>query len=309
MTLADLTGVLGRIWSYPLTVIDGSPITAGKVILAAVIVGVGHRASRRLSRALGHLLLSRVRMDPGAAKALEILGFYVLFVTFAVSALQLVKFPLNTLAIAGGALAIGIGFGSQNLMNNFISGLILLIERPIRVEDLVQVEGTHGTVEHIGARSTRIRAGDNTHIIVPNSRFLENSVLNFTLSDDVLRTQVNVGVAYGSPTREVARLIRQALDEHPEVLDAYESRVLFADFGDNALLFEATFWIRSRTIMDRRRIASDVRYRIDDLFREAGIVIAFPQRDLHLDTARPLEVRLLAGGAPERPATTPPPPP
>ena len=301
MKAADLTATLGTIWSYPLTVIDGSPITVGKIILAAVIVAVGQRVSRRLSRALGQLLTRRARMDPGAAKALETLAFYVLFVTFAVTALQLVKFPLNTLAIAGGALAIGIGFGSQNLMNNFISGLILLVERPIRVDDLVQVEGMHGTIEHIGARSTRIRAVDNTHIIVPNSRFLENSVLNFTLGDDIIRTQVNVGVSYGSPTRDVARLIRQALDEHPEILEGYEPRILFADFGDNALLFEAVFWIRARTIMDRRRIASDVRYRIDDLFRQAGVVIAFPQRDVHLDTARPLQVRLLPKERPDVP--------
>lgn len=293
MTFLEAWRTVSGVWSYPLTIIDGTPITLGKLLLALAVLLAGHRISRHLSRGLGHLLRRQARMDPGAAAALETLGFYVLFVSFAVSALQLVKFPLNTLAIAGGALAIGIGFGSQNLMNNFISGLIILIERPIRRDDLVQVEGTYGIVEHVGPRSTRIRAMDNTHIIVPNSFFLEHSVLNFTLADDVIRAQVDVGVAYGSPTREVTRLLRQVLAEQPEVLAAPEPRILFAEFGDNALQFQALFWIRARSILDRRVIESDVRYRIDERFREAGMVIAFPQRDVHLDATRPIPVRLL----------------
>jgi potassium efflux system protein len=294
MTLSDFSRLAADIWSYQLAIIEGTPMTVGKVVLALALVAVGYVVSRRLSRSVGRVLIRRARLDPGAAAAVEMLGFYVFFVSFAVTALQLVRFPLNALAIAGGALAIGIGFGSQNIVNNFISGLILLVERPIRVNDLVRVEGSDGTVEHIGARSTKIRAADNTQIIVPNSFFLQNHVINYTLSDDIIRTQVTVGVVYGSSTREVARLMRRAIDEHPEILSAYEPRILFADFGDNALLFEAYFWVHGRSIMDRRRIESDVRYRIDELFREAELVIAYPQRDVHLDTSRPLDVRVLA---------------
>jgi len=293
MTLSDALRLAADICSYQLTIIEGTPITVGKLVLALALVAIGYLVSRRLSRAVGRVLISRARLDPGAAAAVATLGFYLFFVLFAVTALQLVKFPLNALAIAGGALAIGIGFGSQNIMNNFISGLILLVERPIRVNDLVRVEGSDGTVEHIGARSTQIRAPDNTQIIVPNSYFLQNTVINYTLSDDIIRTRVTVGIIYGSPTREATRLIRLAIDEHPEILRAHDPRLIFADFGDNALLFEAYFWIRMRSFMDRLRIESDVRYRIDDLFREAGLVIAFPQRDVHLDTSRPLDVRLL----------------
>ena len=142
--------------------------------------------------------------------------------------------------------------------------------------------------------AAQIRATDNTQIIVPNSFFRQSHVINYTLSDDIVRTQVAVGVIYGSPIREVARLIRRAIDEHPEILRNYEPNVLFADFGDNALRFDAYFWVHGRSIMDRRRIESDVRYRIDDLFREAGFVVAFPQRDVHLDTRHALQVRLIA---------------
>ncbi|MFG0315709.1 MAG: mechanosensitive ion channel family protein, partial [Planctomycetota bacterium JB042] len=194
--------------------------------------------------------------------------------------------------ILGGAFAIGIGFGSQNLMNNFISGLILLVERPIRVGDLIQVGDLLGIVERIGARSTLVRKPSNVDIIVPNSTFLESNVINWTLSDDTYRTWVSVGVVYGSPLREVSKLLRKAVDEHGLVLKSPEPTLLFTDFGDDALQFEIHFWIRMRREMDRRRVESDVRFRIDGLFREAGIVIAFPQRDVHLDTARPLQVRV-----------------
>ena len=201
--------------------------------------------------------------------------------------------PLTVFTFLGGALAIAVGFGSQNILNNFISGLILLVERPIRMGDMIEIEGTYGTVEEVGFRSTRVRSFENIYIIVPNSTFLEKNVVNWTLSDDLVRIHITLGVVYGSPTREVARLIRQVMDEHAKVLKTPEPVILFSDFGDNALQFEVHFWIRMKRLMDRRITESDVRYRVDELFRAAGIVIAFPQRDVHLDAVKPLTVRVV----------------
>jgi small-conductance mechanosensitive channel len=195
--------------------------------------------------------------------------------------------------LAGGAIAIGIGFGSQKIVNNFISGLILLAERPIKVGDLIEVGETFGEVESIGARSTKIKSFDNFHIIVPNGAFLEQNVVNWTHSDNLVRVRLQVGVAYGSPTRRVEELIQQAVRELEEVVTPPEPIVLFDDFGDNALIFEALFWIIMKRPMDRRKALSAVRFRIDELFRENNIVIAFPQRDVHLDNLKPLQVRLL----------------
>jgi potassium-dependent mechanosensitive channel len=282
-----------RVWNAVLFSAGGEPITVGAVLLAVLLVGLGYAVSRTVSRLGARLLASRVSLEPGAAAAFETLTFYGLFIAFGLISLNLVSFPLTVFTLVGGAAAIGIGFGSQNVMNNFISGLILLFERPIRAGDLVSVQGTHGIVEHIGARSTRIREPDNTHMIVPNSQLVENSLVNFTLSDSVLRTRVTVGVAYGSPVRTVERLLRQAIEEQPAILRDPGPRVLFADFGDSALVFDALFWILARTILERRQIESDLRYRVDELFREAGVTIAFPQRDVHLDTHRPLEVRVV----------------
>jgi small-conductance mechanosensitive channel len=296
LTLADriesLRESAPEAWRYELVVIDDRSITVGKLGIALVLLVVGLFLSRRISRMLGRRVLPKIGMDRGVAAAFETIGFYVLLVVFAVVALRTINFPLTAFTILGGAVAIGVGFGSQNIVNNFISGIILLTERPIKVGDIVEVEGTQGRIERIGPRSTRVLTFDNIHMIVPNSSFLESKVVNWTLSDDIVRSHVDVGVAYGTAPREADNLIRRALKEHGRILDKPEPTVLFTEFGDSALQFRAYFWLRVRDLMDRRVIESDVRHRIDHLYREAGIVIAFPQRDVHLDAAQPLEVRI-----------------
>jgi small-conductance mechanosensitive channel len=215
--------------------------------------------------------------------------------------MHLVHLPITAFAFLGGALAIGVGFGAQNLLNNFISGFIIMAERPIRLGDLIEIEGSFARVEDIGPRCTRIRTGDNIHILVPNSHFLEKSIVNWTLSDQKVRAHVTVGVMYGSPVREVERLLVKAARENEKVLREPEPFVLFRDFGDNALIFFLYFWVTMETLTERLLLESNIRFRIDDLFREAGIVIAFPQRDVHLETSRPLELKFVdAGGLSNR---------
>jgi potassium efflux system protein len=294
--LARAVQLFPDVWSYEITSVDDAPITVGSLLLALFLAGVGLWAARRGSALVGRVAIERFRLDAGAASALQTLSFYVLLVSFTLLALRAVHFPLTAFTVLGGALAIGIGFGSQNVMNNFISGLILMLERPVRAGDVVEVDGNHGTIERIGARSTQIRSVDGRHIVVPNSFFLENNVVNWTLSDDLIRTSVLVGVIYGSPTRLVEELIRKVVDEDDQVLKHPEPILLFDEFGDNSLNFEAHFWVRARSPMAMRRVQSRLRFRIDDLFREHGLVIAFPQRDVHLDSASPIEVRMVQGG-------------
>jgi potassium efflux system protein len=280
-------------WNHELFRIRSNSLTVGDLTVAVLLVVFGFLASRALSRLGARLLVKRFHVDVGSAKSIETISFYLLLISFVLTSLTLVNFPLTVFTIVGGALAIGAGFGSQNVMNNFISGLILNVERPIRAGDLVEVQGTHGVVEAIGARSTRIRASDNTQVIVPNSFLLENKVVNFTLSDDVVRTEIEIGVIYGSPTRDVERIALEVIGSHERVISEPAPRILFASFGDNALVFRALFWLHARTMLERRQVESDVRFQVDDRFRQAGIVIAFPQRDVHLDSTKPLEVRVV----------------
>ncbi|HKX12118.1 MAG TPA: mechanosensitive ion channel domain-containing protein [bacterium] len=281
-----------RFWNFEVTSVDDSPITVGKILVALILVLFGTLLARRMSRMLGEKVLPRFGVASGVAAALRTLCFYLLFLFFFIVALNMVRVPLTIFTVLGGAIAIGIGFGSQNLMNNFISGLILLIERPIKVGDIIEMESATGTVERIGGRSTQIRTADNTQYIIPNSSFLEKPVVNWTLSDDLVRSAVRVGVAYGSSTRKIAEVLKKAADSHGKVLKTPQPVANFSDFGPDALIFDLLYWVRMRSMSERREVESDLRYIIDNLFREADITIAYPQRDIHLHTTTPIDVKV-----------------
>jgi small-conductance mechanosensitive channel len=167
----------------------------------------------------------------------------------------------------------------------------------VRIGDFVEIEGSHGTIEMIGNRSTRIRRVDGVHMLVPNSLILERTVVNWTLIDKRIRSMVRVGVSYGSPVRKVEELIHQAVHEQAAVKREPKPTVIFDDFGDNALIFDTFFWCDVSGEREMRQIRSDIRFRITELFEQNDISIAFPQRDVHLDSTRPLQVELLGVAA------------
>lgn len=251
-----------------------------------------------LVRWVGRILVRRMAARSVNADVVQLVGrIYMIIVIVVVifMALEMLNVPLTAFAFISGAVAVGVGFGAQNIINNYISGWILLWERPIRIGDFLEIAGHMGSVEAINTRSTRIKRVDGVHMLVPNSHLLENTVVNWTLVDHFVRTQVRVGVAYGSPTREVETLIQQAIDEHTAILNEPAPLILFDNFGDNSLEFEVIFWVEAGRERDLRRVRSDLRYRLDELFRENSIVIAFPQRDVHIDSVSPLEIRMLKG--------------
>ncbi|MAE66445.1 MAG: mechanosensitive ion channel protein [Phycisphaeraceae bacterium] len=281
-----------RIWNTKLFHVgQDQSITVAQVTVALVVLIGGLLFSSIASRLVGRRL-RRGRISEAAADVAQKVIFYTLLVAVVFTSLRLLHIPLTMFHFLGGAVAIGFGFGAQNIINNFISGWILIAERPVRIGDLIELEGNLGRVERIGARCARVRRTDGIDMLVPNSSLLENPVVNWTLVDHRIRTTVRVGVAYGSPTDQVAALIRQAVEEHDDVLPEPAPDVIFEDFGDSALVFDVYFWSNVDSEMELRRVRSAVRFRIDQLFREAGIVIAFPQRDVHLDTLMPLEVHV-----------------
>jgi len=282
-----------KIWNYEIWVIDNRAVTVRKLVVALFILIIGIFTAKIVIRILSRRLIRYARMQDTTASFVQKVFTYFAYLLVLLFALRMVNIPLAAFAFLGGAIAIGLGFGAQNLINNFISGFIIMGERPISIGDLIEVEGILGQVEEIGARCTRVRTGENIHILVPNSSFLEKNITNWTLSDKQIRTRVLVGVIYGSPVRQVEALLLKSLADNEKVHKKPEPFVIFNDFGDNALIFELYFWISINKIIERRLIESSVRFRIDELFRDAGIVIAFPQRDVHLDTQKPLELRLL----------------
>jgi small-conductance mechanosensitive channel len=214
--------------------------------------------------------------------------------------LNLAQIPLTVFAFAGGALAIGIGFGTQTLIKNLISGMIVLVERNIRVGDIIEVEGVTGTVTAVDVRSSTLRGFDGVESMIPNAMLLEQKVTNWTLTSAKLRRVVKVGVAYGSPLRDAARILAQCVERHDAVLKDPAPQVLFEDFGDDACILCAYFWIDLTPSVSAPLVMSEIRFQVEEEFAKAGIGIAFPQRDVHLDAAQPLRVEVVsaaAGGA------------
>lgn len=268
---------------------DGAVLTVGLLVTAILVLVIGMLISAWIARLIGRRM-RKTRMSLDTVATLQKLVFVLLMIATVLTSLGLLRVPLTAFTFMSGAIAVGVGFGAQNVINNYISGWILMSERPVRIGDFIEIEDSQGVVERIGNRSTQIRRVDGVHIMVPNSILMERTLINWTLIDRDIRATVTVGVAYGSPVREVEKLIHQAVGEHAEVMETPAPVVIFSDFGDSALIFETFFWCRVGGSYELRRIRSDIRFRIDELFREHGITIAFPQRDVHLFSDKPLEI-------------------
>ncbi|MDO6776436.1 mechanosensitive ion channel protein [Shewanella sp. 10N.286.52.C2] len=258
------------------------PITLGGLLIIPVIIIVGLFITKLLVKLITKRLTSK-KTDPNIIHLLQRILYVIAIAILLITSLDLINVPITAFAFLSGAIAIGFGFGAQNIINNFISGWILMWERPIKIGDFLEVEGAKGIVEAINNRSTRIRRVDGVHLLIPNSTLLENTVVNWTLVDNLVRSNVRVGVAYGTKARVVADLLYEATIAQKEVLIEPKPVVSFEDFGDNALIFEVNFWINSTVEGGLRVTRSNIRFALDELLEQNNIVVAYPQRDVHLD--------------------------
>lgn len=295
-TAADLVHVYG-VLSAGLVVGDVaiSPMDFVTFALVFVVIFTVIRAAQRVLRTS---VLPRTRLDSGASDAIISGVGYLGVVVAALAAIAATGLDLSNLAIVAGALTVGIGFGLQNIVNNFVSGLILLVERPIKVGDWIEVGGVHGYVRKVNVRSTEIQTFDRSSYILPNSDLISGAVTNFTHGDTVGRVIVSVGVAYGSDTRQVERLLLEAAREHPMVLTSPAPSAYFMAFGADALEFELRAYLRDVNWV--LTVKSDINFAVDARFREAGIEVPYAQRDLHLRNPEALAAALRAGGSTPR---------
>ena len=259
-----------------------------QVIALPLLIWIAYLLIRRSSVFLVNRLTQKA-VEPDLILLINRLYFTITLLLLIFTTLSILNVPLGAFAFVSGAVAIGVGFGAQNIINNFISGWILMWEKPIRIGDFLEIGDVKGTVQTINTRSTLVRRTDGVHLLIPNSQLLENMVVNWTLVDKLARATVRVGVAYGSPIKLVAELIYQASKADDLILAEPDPLVIFEDFGDNALIFDVYIWVNIDGERDLRTIKSNLRFRIAELLNENNIVIAFPQRDVHLDG----ELRLL----------------
>ncbi len=273
---------LRSLLSTTLLVVGNNTITVGQVLSVLLFAALGVLFIYWSTGFLRRILLRR-SFSADLTQMLTRAYLVAATLILAFMVLDILRVPLAAFAFISGAVAIGVGFGAQNIINNFISGWILIWERPIKIGDFLELGEMRGTVEAINTRSTRIRRVDGVHLLVPNSQLLENTVTNWTLVDRLVRTNVVVGIAYGSDVQLASKLILQVAEDDPDVLADPPFFVIFDDFGDSALVFDLVFWVEATTEGGLRKIRSNLRYAIDAVFREHDVVIAFPQRDIHVD--------------------------
>ncbi|TMP12517.1 mechanosensitive ion channel protein [Pseudoalteromonas sp. S3178] len=257
-------------------------ITVAKVIQVPLILFAMWFVVTRIGKLIKKTLLAK-KISQDAVHLFTRIYFILSIAILIFTSLEVLSIPLTAFAFVSGAIAIGVGFGAQNIINNFISGWILMWERPIRIGDFLEVGNAKGVVETINTRSTRIRRNDGVHMLIPNSQLLENTVTNWTLIDGNARSSVSVGVAYGSDVVLVKKLIQQVLDDHDAILANPKSSVMFDDFADSSLVFNAIFWVCAESETMLRKVRSDIRFSLYDVFEKHNVVIAFPQRDIHID--------------------------
>ena len=266
-------------------------ISVGLVIFAAGIFYGSYLLSLTFQKLLMKEVLVKHRVEWGVRVSIGRLIHYTLVFVGFLLALFILGFRFTELTILLSAFGVGIGFGLQSIVNNFISGLILLFERPVRVGDTIELGGNWAEIKRIGLRSTTVQTFDQADVILPNADLVTNQVTNWTLSNRQARLIVPVGVAYGSDVILVMETLTSCARKNSKVAQTPPPQVLFLGFGANSLDFELRVWVVD--VGERLTVKSELHQEIDRSFREAGIVIAFPQRDVHLDGTKPLEIRMV----------------
>jgi len=304
-TASDLLGI---VWNFELFTaentieVDGrkltgiSSITIGKIVRALALFTLGVMVALWGGRIAEEYVVRRFCYDATRARILRkwLLTFGLLVLVVAV--LMWVNIPLSVFAFLGGAIAIGVGFGMQNLLKNLISGLMLLFEQPFKPGDIVQVGSIRGVITEIGIRSSIIRDGNGIDTLIPNSVFVEENVTNWMYENRRVRFSIRLGVAYGTPARDMVVILEDCARRHGLVLKEPAPLVLFEDFGADALQFAVYYWVEIGPTTNPNEIASDLRFIIEKEMTERGIVIAYPQRDVHLDAASPLKIEVVRNG-------------
>ena len=288
MSWSEFANFVNRILNYVLFQVKETPVTVMSLLLFLLFITgfifLGVMARRLLNRKI----LRKLHIHEGTRYTLSRITQYIIITIGALLSFQFVGIDLSGLAVVFGLLSVGIGFGLQNVTSNFISGLIILFERPITVGDRVMVNNIEGDVTEINIRSTMVRTVNNVSIIVPNSEFVAKDVVNYSHGDPTYRLDVDVGVSYGSDLETVVKAMQEVADENKEVLSSPKAEVHLIEFGESSWNMQLRAWIGD--VKHYPRIRNELNQAIVHKFREYNVEIPFPQRDLHVRSSVDLPI-------------------
>lgn len=263
--------------------IDGQPMSLGKMLMGLMLLALVYFVSGRMSNLIDRRVLRRFEVDNSIRNLMQTAIHYFILAIGVLFVLRALNIPITIFTVIGGALAIGIGFGSQNVVNNFMSSVIVMIEKPVRVGDFVEVDGFTGVVEQIGIRSTHILSAMNQRIVLPNSHLIEKPLINWNLVDDWINTSVRVGVSYDSDMEKVKNLLIQAAKEMKlDFPGGKDATVRLVEFADSSVTFDLFVWCHAHRRAQVSAMQSDLRFKIWELFSLNKISIPFPQREIFI---------------------------
>lgn len=288
MELQEILTKAREILEVELFSVQSDPVTIGSIIIFLIFLTGFLTLGSITRRLLQNRFLKRFDIDPGLQFTLGRVAQYIIVVIGVLISFQFLEINLTSLAVIFGLLSVGIGFGLQNITANFISGLIIMFERPISVGDRVLVGDKEGDVTEISIRSTMIRTLNNISIIVPNTEFVENDVVNYSHGDTTFRLDIDVGVSYSSDLDTVLRALNEIAEEHPKVMKVPKHQVHLTNFGDSSWEMQLRVWIPN--VKERYILRNEINQAIVRKFKEYEIEIPFPQRDLHLRSSVSLPV-------------------
>ena len=288
-TITEIIQSIIQFLKAPVFTLADSQITLWTLVYLIILFMMLYYLTTKLHKIIVYKLLAKSKIELGVRVAVGSILRYVILTAGFFIILQTVGINLSSITILLGALGVGIGFGLQNVTNNFVSGLIILFERPIKVGDRIEVGDVTGDVVNISMRATTIVTNDNISIIVPNSEFISSTVINWSHTDRNVRFNFPVGVSYKEDPQQIKKILLEVADENPGVLKHPKSDVLFDEYADSALIFNLRVWTREYTTRPGV-LKSQLYYEIFRKFRENGIEIPYPQRDVHIKRmANPME--------------------
>lgn len=288
MTWEELFSYLQQVLNFELFTVSAVPVTVASILIFFLLITLFVVVGIWVRRNLNRRFLKRLKVDAGTSYTLSRISQYLIITIGVLISFNFVGINLSSLTVIFGLLSVGIGFGLQNVTANFISGLIILFERPISVGDRVVVSDIEGDVTEINIRSTMVRTVNNIFIIVPNSEFVSKDVINYSHGDPSYRLDVDVGVSYGSDLDAVLKALKEVAIENKSVMKEPEPEVHLLEFGNSSWNMQLRSWIPD--VKDYPSIRNELNQAIVRTFRKYGVEIPFPQRDLHVRSSVPLSI-------------------